>query len=103
MMGAAAGFLTDRRVNNAFIAVNRLLKSGEDVFWLQGATAANGHSYPAGAVYVAAKNSTRAALEKIAVELGVSFDATTVKMPPGAMQLRQPRTGLWDQYGGSMD
>ncbi len=101
--GSYVVFLMDRRVNNAFIAVNRLLKSGEDVYWLQGATAANGQSYPAGAFYVAAKSSTRAALDKIAVEHGVSFDATTVKTPADAMKLRQPRSGLWDQYGGSME
>ncbi len=101
--GAPAGFLTSRRVNNAFIAVNRLLKAGEEVYWLQSATTANGQNYPAGALYVAAKSSTRSALDKIAAELGVSFDATTVKPPAGALKIRQPRIGLWDQYGGSMD
>jgi hypothetical protein len=102
-VGSAAGFLTSRRVNNAFIAVNRLLKSGEEVYWLQSAMTANGQSYPAGALYVVARSSTRAALDKIAAELGVSFDATTTKPPDDALKLRAPRVGLWDQYGGSMD
>jgi len=102
-VGAAAGFLTSRRVNNAFIAVNRLLKSGEDVYWLQTAMTANGQSYPAGTLYIAAKSSTRASIDKIAVELGVSFDAVAVKPPDDALKLRAPRVGLWDQYGGSMD
>jgi hypothetical protein len=100
---ATAGYLTSRSVNNAFIAVNRLLKSGEEVYWLQSSMMANGVSYPAGALYVAAKNSTRTALEKIAAELGVNFDATTAKAPADAWKLRSPRVGLWDQYGGSMD
>jgi hypothetical protein len=103
MVDGASGFLTDRRVNNAFIAVNRLLKSREDVYWLQSALTVSGKTYPAGTVYVAAKNSTRAALEKIAAELGVSFDATTAKPPADAVKLRPLRVGLWDQYGGSMD
>jgi hypothetical protein len=101
--GTATGYLTSRRVNNAFIAVNRLLKSGEEVYWLQSSMTANGQSYPAGALYIAAKSSTRTALDKIAAELGVSFDATTVKAPGDALKLRTPRVGLWDQYGGSMD
>ncbi len=101
--GATAGYLTSRSVNNAFIAVNRLLKSGEEVYWLQSAMMANGQSYPAGALYIAAKSSTRASLDKIAAELGVSFDATTAKAPSDAWKLRTPRVGLWDQYGGSMD
>src|SRR5262245_53606088 len=74
MAGTATGFLTSRRVNNAFIAVNRLLKSGEDVYWLFPPVTSNGQSYPAGTLYVAAKSSTRASIDKIAVELGVSFD-----------------------------
>jgi hypothetical protein len=101
--GAAKGYLTSRRVNNAFIAVNRLLKSGEEVHWLQSAMTANGQSYPAGTLYVAAKSSTRAAIDKIAVELGVNFDAVAVEAPADALKLRAPRVGLWDQYGGSMD
>jgi len=101
--GAGAGFLTSRRVNNAFIAVNRLLKSGEEVYWLQGSMTANGRNYPAGTLYIAARNSTRAALNKTAAELGVSFDAITAKPPADALKLRTPRIGLWDQYGGSMD
>ena len=100
---AATGFLTSRRVNNAFIAVNRLLKAGEDVYSLQSATIANGQSYPAGTLYVAAKSSTRATLDKLAAELGVSFDAATSKAPADALKLRPMRIGLWDQYGGSMD
>ncbi|HKQ78161.1 MAG TPA: M14 metallopeptidase family protein [Blastocatellia bacterium] len=99
----AKGYLTSRRVNNAFTAVNRLLKSGEEVNWLQSAMTANGQSYPAGALYVAAKSSTRAAIDKIAVELGVSFDAVAVEAPADALKLRTARIGLWDQYGGSMD
>ncbi|HKE06162.1 MAG TPA: M14 metallopeptidase family protein, partial [Blastocatellia bacterium] len=102
-VGEGAGFLTSHRVNNAFIAVNRLLKSGEDVYWLQNPMTANGQSYPAGALYVAARSSTRAALDKLAAELGVNFDATTAKAPADAWKLRTPRVGLWDQYGGSMD
>ena len=53
--------------------------------------------------YVAARPSTRAALEKIAAELGVGADATADKPAAGALKLRSPRVGLWDQYGGSMD
>jgi hypothetical protein len=33
----------------------------------------------------------------------VSAVATGDTVPPGALKLRRPRVGLWDQYGGSMD
>ena len=88
----AAGYLLSHRMVDSFVALNRLLAAKEDVFWL-----------PDGTWYVPARSSTRAALEKIAVELGVGATATTDRPGAGARKLRSPRVGLWDQYGGSMD
>ena len=39
---SAGGYLISHQVNDAFIAVNRLLKANEDVFWLKSPAAANG-------------------------------------------------------------
>jgi hypothetical protein len=100
---APAGYLTSRRVNNAFIAVNRLLKAGEEVHWLQSPMTANGKSHPAGTLHISSKSGTRAALDKMAAELGVDFEAASVRAPSDARRLQSPRVGLWDQYGGSMD
>jgi hypothetical protein len=99
----AAGFVTSRRVNNAYIAVNRLLRAGEEVHWLQAPVTANGTTHPAGTLYIRARGSTAAALERIARELGVGFDGTNAAPPAGAWRLRAPRVGLWDVYGGSID
>ena len=101
--GTPGGYVTSRRVNQAFIAVNRLLRAGEEVYWLQRPIEANGKSHPAGALYVAARSGTRAALDGLAAELGVDFDGVAGGPPAEARRLRRPRVGLWDQYGGSMD
>ena len=77
--------------NNAFIAVNRLLAGGHTVLWNQRGE---------GQFVVTAP---RDVLQKIAGELGVSFE-----MPPSglvtsdAIKLRKVRVALADQYGGSM-
>ncbi|MGH7553521.1 MAG: peptidase, partial [Longimicrobiales bacterium] len=99
----AAGFVTSRRVNNAFIALNRLLEAGEEVVALKSALTVGGKNYPAGTLYIRAKGSTRRALDAIAADLGVSFEGTTARAPSDATRLRPARIGLWDQYGGSMD
>jgi hypothetical protein len=92
----AAGFYFSHKSNDSYIAVNRLMKAGETVSWL-----ADG-PMGAGTYYVAAKPTTRALLEKMAVDLGVTFQAATAA-PTGRMTvLRAPRIGLYDQYGGSM-
>jgi hypothetical protein len=96
-----AGYFTDHRVNDAFQAVNRLLGSGEEVYWTTTPVTAGGKQYPAGTFYVPAKASTKAKLDAIAGQIGVRFDASAVK-PGAALKLKRPRIGLLDVYGGSM-
>ena len=96
------GYLISHQVNDAFVAVNRLLKANEDVYWLKSAATVNGKQYPAGTIYVAAKPTTLAVLQKVATEKGVSADAVAARPAGDAMKLKPVRIGLWDQYGGSM-
>jgi hypothetical protein len=98
----ATGYLLSPRYNDGFRAVNRLLASGEEVYRLMGPQKAGRKSYEAGTFYIPAKASTRPALETIAGELGVSFDAASAKPTGEQLKLRQPRVALWDRYGGSM-
>jgi hypothetical protein len=91
---ANAGFVMSHAANDAFIAINRLLAAGEEVSWMTSGPAA-------GAFFIAAKGSTRPAIQKLAAELGLTFDAAA--RPAGdAMPLRKIRIALADQYGGSM-
>jgi hypothetical protein len=99
---SGGGYLLSHQVNDAFVAVNRLLKAGEDVYWLKSAVSANGHQYPVGTMYVGAKASTLPILQKLATDKGLSFDAIASKPAGDSMKLRPVRIGLWDQYGGSM-
>jgi hypothetical protein len=105
----AAGYYFTHQANNSFIVINRLLKAKEDVYWLRTGP------FGDGTFYVAARPTTRAVIEKAAVELGVSFQGTATApggLAPAAQaagqgaaaasRLRLPRIGLYDQYGGSM-
>ena len=78
--------------NNAFIAVNRLLAGGHEVSWLQEGD---------GAFLIS--SAPRADLQKLATDLGVSFDPAPQNIAaPKAIRLRKLRVALADQYGGSM-
>jgi hypothetical protein len=99
---APAGYLLSHAVNDSFIAVNRLLKSKEDVYWLKTAFKANGKTYPAGTHFISAKPSTVAKLRKMAQEIGLTFEATSTKPAGEALKLRPVRVGLWDRAGGSV-
>ena len=98
----AAGFLVSHATNDAFVAVNRALKAGNDVFWLKSPMSANGKSYPAGSFYIASKSGTPQMVQTIAREKGLSFDGTTARPGADALKLQPKRIALWDQYGGSM-
>ncbi len=112
------GYLISHQINDAFVAVNRLLKANEDVYWTTSPLVANGKTYPAGTMFVPAKASTFAVLQKVAADKGLGADATTLNVATGLhgvpalaqpggtpvwlMKLKPVRIGLWDQYGGSM-
>ncbi len=79
-----------RETNDAFRAINRLLRAGVRV------TAG-----PPG-FFIRAERGVDARLDTIAADLGVSFAAWPTAVNQGQKEVRMPRIGLWDQYGGSM-
>ena len=95
-----AGYVVDH-VNAAFTAVNRVLASGGEVFWVEGTFDAGGVSFEPGAFYIPAAAATRSQLEEWAAQLGVTFHGVAAA-PEGAFELTHARVGLWDRYGGSM-
>ena len=96
------GYLLSHEVNDSFVAVNRLLKANEEVFWLKASASANGRTYPVGTMFIPAKSSTLPVLQKLAADKGLIFDAVAARPAGDAMKLKPVRIGLWDQYGGSM-
>jgi hypothetical protein len=97
----AKGFFIDPRVNDAFTMVNRAMSAGATVSRVPQAVAVGTRTLPPGAFYVSASARALSALRTAANELGVSAYGTKVS-PAGAVALRAPRIGLWDNYGGSM-
>ena len=99
---SGGGYLLSHQVNDSFVAVNRLLRAGEEVYWLKSAASANGRQYPVGTMYVPAKASTLPILQKLATDKGLRVDGVASRPAGDSMKLKPVRIGLWDQYGGSM-
>jgi hypothetical protein len=98
--GTPAGYVVGHKYNDAFTVVNRLLKAGEEVFFVGDRSwqSADG----TGAMFIPAKASTAAVLQKAATDLGLSFTAVAARPTGMLYKLQKPRLALWDQYGGSM-
>ncbi len=98
----SAGYLLSHSVNDAFVAVNRLLGSGEEVYCLKDPVRKNEKDLPAGALFVPSKPSTRSRIERLAADIGLEFVGVSDSPKGAALKLRRTRIGLWDRYGGSM-
>ncbi|HEU5173282.1 MAG TPA: M14 metallopeptidase family protein [Gemmatimonadaceae bacterium] len=96
----AAGFLLRRDANDAFAAVNRLLKAGAKVHALRSPMTSGNRTYEEGTFYIA--GAPAGALADVARTLGVSFDGTRTARPSSAVAIAPKRIALWDTYGGSM-
>jgi hypothetical protein len=99
----AAGYLLSHQQNDSFVATNRLLAAREDVYWLKAPLKVGSTTYPAGTIYVPAKPTTKAAVDRVAADLPVIVDALVSKPAGEALKLKPVRIALWDRYGGSMD
>jgi hypothetical protein len=99
---APAGWLVDHRCSNHFIAVNRLLRAGAEVYWTEQELRVADRPWPRGTVYVPSAEASAAVVTAAAAELGVHFVAVE-RAPAGAVRrLRPLRVGLFDVYGGHM-
>lgn len=101
--GSPAGFLLDHRVNDTFIATNRLLKQGADVYWLKTPIQAREKVYPPGTIFVPAQTAALEILKKAVSSFGLNAEGIESVSGRDALKLRPVRIGLWDQYGGSMN
>jgi hypothetical protein len=98
----AVGFFLGTRTNDAFRAVNRLLKEGVEVRRLRKPFVVQGATHPAGMFFITPRPGTLPLLKKIALELGMRFVGSPIAPDKEAVPLKPVRVGLWDRYGGSI-
>jgi Zinc carboxypeptidase len=94
------GYLLDHRRNDAFRAVNRLLKDGEEVRRVQASSKLGDATIAPGTFFIPKRATTKDRAAKLAAELGVPF--VGVAAAPDALPLKPARIALWDRHGGSM-
>ncbi|SIN96070.1 M14 family metallopeptidase [Chitinophaga niabensis] len=90
---AGAGYLLSPHENNAFLAVNDLLKAGVKVF----RTTTGSAGIAQGTFFVPAGAKAKEVLQEVGLKT-----ATAKKRPANTVSVNQMRIALWDTYGGSM-
>ena len=86
-------------LNDAFVAVNRVLKARGKAYWYTDAMTVDGTAFEAGTFYL---ETNRATVERLAREKGLSFVGVARRPSGRAMELQPVKIALWDQYGGNM-
>jgi hypothetical protein len=100
---AKAAYALDPRTNEAFIAVNRLLKSGDAVYRSTTSVQVGAQSWPAGTFLVAPGQGTHARVEQAAKALGLEISALDANPAGDVMRVKAPRLGVYNPWGGNMD
>ncbi len=98
----ATGYLLSHEVNDAFVAVNRLLKAGDKVFWYKDPLEVAGRAYSAGTFYIPSGAATQERIQRLVQDVGLEFEAVRLVPQGETLALQPQRIGLWDRYGGSM-
>ena len=88
--GGSGGYTFSGRINDSYIAANRLLAAGAEVTRTSD-----------GNFFVHSQRDLESTVRSYAQELGVDFQAIE-RAPRAALRLHPVRVALWDQYGGSM-
>jgi hypothetical protein len=94
----AMAFAWSRDTNDAFVALNRLLKGGQLVYTLTGRTG----SFGPGTFFVRPSAAAQRIMSAVAAERGVKFLPVAQMPSNGAELVRLPRIALWDVYGGEI-
>lgn len=99
-LASSGGYVLNAKGNNAFVAVNDLIKAGVTVYRLPEGVKGN-DKVPAGSFYVPAGSKAKQVLQKSGAELGLVV--TGLSKAPGTLaKVSAARIALWDTYGGSM-
>jgi hypothetical protein len=91
-------FAWSRETNDAFVALNRLLKAGELVYTLT----RPGGSFGPGTFFVRPSAGARRILSAVAAERGLKVLPVAQIPSNHAKLVRLPRIALWDVYGGEI-
>ncbi len=98
------GYLLDTRLNDSYIAVNRLLTSGIEVLRVEGEVDTPDLRFPPGSFLIPHQEGVEEALRRVSRSLHLTFHALREEVEVGVHEVRRLRVGMYQRYyGGNMD
>jgi hypothetical protein len=100
---SAYGFALGHATNASIKAVNRLMGTGETVYWTSDAVRIGRTTLDAGTFIIESGEQTGDRIAALAAELGVDFLGLNSEPRVGKSALRAPKVGMYKSYVASMD
>jgi len=98
------GYLLAHETNDSFIAINKLLKEGAEVYWLKKSLRDGEQSYAPGAIFIPDSPGLKAKLDTVARQTHLTFHSASQKVKGETYKLQPLKLGMYQRYmGGSMD
>ncbi len=101
--GAGYAYLISPKINNSFIAINRILKKGGKVQRTKDAFSTGGKEYPPGTYVVTANSVSKSFIDELAKELYLSIGGAGGNISAKSATLKNPRIALYKSWVASMD
>jgi hypothetical protein len=92
------GFVVPYENSNSVIMLNRLLKSGREVFWSKGDFKVEGNIYAAGTIIVPQNKSSKTEMKALAEELSLEITKLKIKPSIDTYSLKLPRVALYQTW-----
>lgn len=96
-------YLIERRYNNSFALLNKLLQKGIEVFWADEALQVDGKIYSAGTFIIPDQKGLGSLLQSLANEFEVPIYGADDPISVKGSRVHQPRLGLYQSWLASMD
>ncbi len=96
----AVGWLLSRKSNWSVLAVNRLLKAGASVAWIDGSADLGGRRWDAGTFVV--RGVEAAVIDGLVKQLGLEFVGIDSEPAVTSTRIRAPRVGIYQSYLANM-
>jgi len=100
---ARYAYILDHRSNHSFVAINRLLARGYEIYWTEKAFTAKGRSYPPGTILVMArKRGVHQVVDSLARELSLQVGTLNRSISGKGYRLKPIRLGVYQPWLPSM-
>ncbi len=96
-------YLISSRTNNSFVAVNRILKKGGQVFRIKESLKIGDQSYPPGTFVVPCQGVSGSFMDSLVEELNLSIKGIEKHLNTTLFSIKEPRVALYQSWTASTD